>query len=104
MYINADYTCKKSLKLPNACSMNYLNKIKVEAKKRNIPLSKLADSIQIPETVMKRALKRDELSINQLRIICDELNMNVSDLFAPERPNGVSLGHNLHFLSNKVFC
>lgn len=84
--------------------MNYLNKIKVEAKKRDIPLKQLADSIDITEEVLKSALRNDTLSINQLQIICNELSIDVGELFILERSIEMKLEDNLRFLSNKVFC
>lgn len=92
------------LLLPKALNMKYLKKIKSEAAKRNIPLKQLADSINISEEVLKRALKNDTLNVNQLNTICDELCIEVSDLFALDRSIKFNMEKSMHFLSNKVFC
>lgn len=84
--------------------MKYLKRIKVEAAKRNIPLKQLADSIDITEDVFKSALKDSTLSIEQLHTICDELSIDVSDLFVLERSVEMKMENNLRFLSNKIFC
>lgn len=87
-----------------ALNMKYLKKIKVEAAKRNVPLKQLADSLNITEEGLKRALKNDTLNVHQLNTICAQLSINVAELFAKE--NGVDrrMEHKLRFLSNKVFC
>lgn len=84
--------------------MKYLNRIKKEAAKRNIPLSQLADSIHLTEDVFKKAIRKDTLSIDQLNTICNELSINVSDIFTLENSVEIKVDNNFRFLSNKVFC
>lgn len=84
--------------------MKYLKRIKVEAARRNIPLKQLADSIDITEDVFKKALKNNALNVDQLQTICNELSIDVGDLFVLERSVEMKLENNLRFLSNKIFC
>lgn len=84
--------------------MKYLNRIKKEAAKRNIPLRQLADSINITEDVLKSAIRNNTLSIDQLQTICNELSIDVSDIFVLEQSIEMKLEDNLKFLSNKIFC
>lgn len=84
--------------------MKYLKKIKAEAAKRDIPLKQLADKLNISEDVLKNALNNDTLSIHQLNTICDELSMDVSDIFALDNSIKFKMDKRLHFLNNKAFC
>jgi DNA-binding Xre family transcriptional regulator len=84
--------------------MKYLNRIKKEAAKRNIPLRQLADSINITEEVLKSSISNNTLSIDQLQTICNELSIDVSDIFVLEQSIEMKLEDNLKFLSNKIFC
>jgi DNA-binding Xre family transcriptional regulator len=84
--------------------MKYLKKIKTEAAKRNIPLKQLANSIHVSEEGLKKALRNDSLSVQQLNKICGELSIDVGDLFLLKNTTDRKMDRNLHFLSNKVFC
>lgn len=89
---------------PIVYNMNYLKKIKVEARKRKIPLKQLANSVNLSEETFKKSLKDNNLSISQLEMVCNELGINVHDLFSLENAFGMELDHNLNFLNNKAFC
>jgi len=98
MLNNRNILCSKAL------NMKYLKKIKAEAAKRNIPLKKLANSIQITEEGLKKALRNDSLSVQQLNTICGELSIDVGELFILKNSMNRKMDRNLSFLSNKVFC
>ena len=83
--------------------MKYLKKIKVEAKKRNIPLKQLANSIDVTVEVLKNALKNDTLSVHHLNTICVQLSIDVGDIFVLENSVEMKNHNKLHFLSNKIF-
>lgn len=84
--------------------MKYLKKIKTEAAKRNISLKQLADSINITEDILKKAIKNDGLSIDQLHIICEKSGIDIRKIFTKKEAVEVKLENNLHFYSNKLFC
>ena len=84
--------------------MKYLNRIKKEAAKRNIPLKQLADSINITEDVFKKAIRNQTLSIDQLNTVCKELSMDVSEIFIIDKSVKLKIDNNFRFLNNKVFC
>ena len=84
--------------------MKYLNRIKKEAAKRNIPLKQLADSINITEDVFKNAIRNQTLSIDQLNTICKELSMDVSEIFIIDNSVKLKIDNNFRFLNNKAFC
>ena len=84
--------------------MKYLNRIKKEAAKRNIPLKQLADSINITEDVFKNAIRNQTLSIDQLNTVCKELSMDVSEIFTIDNSVKLKIDNNFRFLNNKAFC
>ncbi len=84
--------------------MKYLHRIKKEAAKRNIPLKQLADSIHITEDVFKNAIRNQTLNIDQLNTVCEELGMDVSEIFSIDKPVQIKIDNNFRFLNNKAFC
>lgn len=83
--------------------MKYFNRIKTEAAKRNISLKQLADSIDVTEDILKKALRNDTLSVGQLKIICGVLSLEMSDIFV-RKPFGGIKQSSPDFFNNKLFC